>query len=85
MAKDITLIPDAQRRQLAMLQAFYMVRLLLGIYCDSFFTKYSTLMKAIADMDAETCFRQITSFDFDKFFVLFNDWVQKTNAWTAME
>ncbi|GAB4279859.1 MAG: hypothetical protein Kow0029_23990 [Candidatus Rifleibacteriota bacterium] len=85
LVKDINLIPDANRRQLALFQAFYMVRLLLGIYCDSFFSKYATLMAAIEDMEAEDCFRQITSFDFEKFFSLFNDWVQKTNAWTAME
>jgi hypothetical protein len=42
-------------------------------------------MGALDDMEAETCFRQVTSFDFDKFFSLFSDWVQKTNAWTAME
>lgn len=85
MVKDINLIPDPARRQLALMQSFYMVRLLLSIYCDSFFSKYSTLMYALEDMESETCFRQITSFDFDKFFSLFNDWVQKTNAWTAME
>lgn len=85
LVKDINLIPDPSRRQLALYQAFYMVRLLLGIYCDSFFTKYSTLMGALEDMESEDCFRQITSFDFEKFFSLFNDWVQKTNAWTAME
>ncbi len=85
MVKDINLIPDATRRQLALFQSFYMVRLLLGIYCDSFFSKYSTLMGVLEDMDSESCFRQITSFDFDKFFSLFSDWVQKTNAWTAME
>ena len=85
MVKDIHLISDPVRRQLALYQSFYMVRLLLGIYCDSFFAKYSTLMSALEDLEAETCFRQITSFDFDKFFVLFSDWVQKTNAWSAME
>lgn len=85
MVKDINLIPDPARRQLALLQSFYMVKLLLGIYCDSFFSKYSTLMGALEDMEAEACFRQITSFDFEKFFNLFNDWVQKTNAWTAMD
>ncbi len=85
MIKDINLIPDASRRQLALFQSFYMVRLLLGIYCDSFFTKYSTLMFALEDMDAEACFRQVTSFDFEKFFILFSDWVQKNNAWSAME
>lgn len=85
MTKDINLIPDPNRRLLALMQSFYMVRLLLGIYCDSFFSKYSTLMSALEDMEAETCFRQITSFDFEKFSSLFSDWVQKTNAWTAME
>ncbi len=85
MRKDINLIPDPARRELALYQSFYMVRLLLTIYCDSFFTKYSTLMGALEDMESETCFRQITSFDFDKFFSLFENWVQKTNAWTAME
>lgn len=85
MVKDINLIPDAARRQLALMQSFYMVKLMLGIYCDSFFMKYSTLMGALEDMESEDCFRQITSFDFEKFFSLFNDWVQKTNAWTAME
>ena len=85
LVKDINLIPDPARRQLALYQAFYMVRLLLSIYCDSFFTKYSTLMGALEDMEAETCFRQITSFDFEKFFTLFSDWVHKTNAWSAME
>lgn len=85
MEKDIKLIPDPGRRQLALMQSFYMVRLLLGIYCDSFFTKYSTLMSALDDMEAETCFRQITSFDFDKFHGLFCDWVKVTDSWTAME
>lgn len=85
MVKDINLIPDPARRQLALMQSFYMVRLLLGIYCDSFFSKYSTLMGALEDLEAEACFRQITSFDFEKFFAFFNDWVQKTNAWSAME
>jgi hypothetical protein len=85
MRKDINLIPDPTRRELALYQSFYMVRLLLTIYCDSFFNKYSTLMSALDDMESETCFRQITSFDFEKFFGLFENWVQKTNAWTAME
>ncbi|MBU1105600.1 MAG: hypothetical protein KKB51_02945 [Candidatus Riflebacteria bacterium] len=85
MVKDIYLVPDPARRQLALYQSFYMVRLLLSIYSDSFFSKYSTLMFALEDMEAETCFRQITSFDFEKFYVLFSDWVQKTNAWSAME
>ena len=85
LTKDIHLIPDPARRQIALFQSFYMVRLLLGIYCDSFFTKYSTLMGALEDLEAETCFRQITSFDFEKFHALFSDWVQKTNAWSAME
>lgn len=85
MAKDINLIPDASRRQLALFQSFYMVRLLLGIYCDSFFVKYSTLMGVLEDMESEACFRQITSFDFEKFYSMFSEWVQKTNAWTAME
>ncbi|HAE38331.1 MAG TPA: hypothetical protein DCG57_06800 [Candidatus Riflebacteria bacterium] len=85
MTKDIHLIPDPARRQIALFQSFYMVRLLLGIYCDSFFSKYSTLMGALEDMEAEACFRQITSFDFEKFYALFSDWVQKTNAWSAME
>ena len=85
MVKDIYLIPDSSRRQLALFQSYYMVKLLLGDYCDTFFSKYSTLMGALEDLEAEACFRQITSFDFDKFFVLFSDWVQKTNAWSAME
>jgi hypothetical protein len=85
MLKDINLIPNPQRRELAQFQAFYMVRLLLTIYCDSFFNKYSTLMGALTDMEAEACFRQITSFDFNKFFDLFDNWVEKTNAWAAME
>lgn len=85
MEKDIKLIPDPNRRQLAMMQSFYMVRLLLSIYCDSFFSKYSIMMSAIDDMGAETCFRQITSFDFDKFHALFCNWVKTTDSWTAME
>lgn len=85
MLKDITLIPNPKRRELAKYQAFYMVKFVLSMYCDSFFGKYSTLMNALDDMEAENCFRQITSFDFDKFFKLFTDWVSKTNAWTAME
>ena len=85
MLKDITLIPNPKRRELAKMQAFFMVKFILTMYCDSFFGKYSTLMNALSDMEAEYCFRQITSFDFDKFFKLFKDWVSKTNAWTAME
>ena len=85
MVKEITLMSDAAKKELALMQSFYMVRLLLTIYCDSFFSKYSTLMKALEDMESETCFRQITSFSFDKFFSMFDNWVQKTNAWAAME
>jgi hypothetical protein len=85
MIKEITLMSDSTRKEMALMQSFYMVRLLLTIYCDSFFSKYSTLMKALEDMESETCFRQITSFSFDKFFSMFDNWVQKTNAWTAME
>lgn len=85
MAKDINLIPDPKRRSLAFYQSYFMVKLLLTIYCDSFFSKYSTLMYAIEDMESEDCFRQITSFSFDKFFGMFNSWVQKTNVWNAME
>ncbi len=85
MIKEITLMSDSTKKEMALMQSFYMVRLLLTIYCDSFFSKYSTLMKALEDMESETCFRQITSFSFDKFFSMFDNWVQKTNAWTAME
>ena len=85
MTKDISLIPDPSRRELAFFQSFYMVKLLLTIYCDNFFSKYSTLMKALEDMESENCFRQITSFSFDKFFSMFETWVHKTNAWSAME
>lgn len=85
MARDVNLIPDSGRRQLALYQAYYMVRLLLSIHCDGFFTKYSTLMHALEDMEAEACFRQITGYDFEKFFNLFNDWVKRTNAWSAIE
>ena len=85
MVKEISLMTDSAKRELAFFQSFYMVRLLLTIYCDSFFSKYSTLMKALEDMESETCFRQITSFSFDKFYSMFENWVQKTNAWTAME
>ena len=85
MVKEITLMTDASKKEMALMQSFYMVRLLLTIYCDSFFSKYSTLMKALEDMESETCFRQITSFSFDKFFSMFDNWVKNTNAWTAME
>ncbi|MBQ2594221.1 MAG: hypothetical protein II567_13190 [Candidatus Riflebacteria bacterium] len=85
MLKEISLMSDSVKKELAFFQSFYMVRLLLTIYCDSFFSKYSTLMKALEDMESETCFRQITSFSFDKFYSMFENWVQKTNAWTAME
>ena len=85
LLKEIALMSDSTKRELAYFQAYYMVRLLLTIYCDSFFSKYSTLMRALEDMESETCFRQITSFSFDKFYSMFENWVQKTNAWTAME
>ncbi len=85
MAKNIGMIPDPNRRALAFHQSFYMFRLLSSTYCDKFFKRYSTLMGALEDMEAETAFRQITSFDFEKFFHLFKEWVRVTNAFVAME
>lgn len=84
MAKSLHLIPDANRRQLAIHQAYFMVRLLLTNYADKFFRKYATLMAAFEDMEAENAFQQITSFDFEKFFGLFKDWVRTTNVWVAI-
>ncbi len=84
MAKSLHLIPDTHRRQLAIHQAFFMVRLLLTNYADKFFKKYATLMAAFEDMEAENAFQQITSFDFEKFFALFKDWVRTTNVWAAI-
>lgn len=78
---DLTPVSDENRRQLAIYQSFYMVHFLLNTYCDSFFSRYSTLMKVIDYMEAETCFRQITSFDFEKFFAMFESWVGKNKAW----
>ncbi len=85
LIRDLSTIIDPQKLELAKFQSYYMVKLLLSIYCDKFFSKYSTLMKAIDDMDSENCFRQITSFSYEKFFSMFENWVQKVNAWTAME
>ena len=85
LVKELSTISDAQKRELGFYQSYYMVKLLLSIYCDKFFSKYSTLMKALEDMEAENCFRQITSFSYEKFFSMFEEWVKKVNAWTAME
>ena len=85
MLKDIMLIPNPERRELAKYQSFFMVKYLLNLCGDNFFGKYSTLMSALQDMESEDCFRQITSFNFDKFFSMFEEWVSKTNAWVAME
>jgi hypothetical protein len=85
LVKNPAFIPDVERRQLAFFQSFFMVRLLITTYCDAFFKKFSTLMGTFDDQEAETVFRQLTSFDFDKFFALFGDWVRTTNAWTAIE
>ena len=85
LIRDLSTIIDPKKLELAQFQSYYMVKLLLSIYCDKFFSKYSTLMKAIDDMDSENCFRQITSFSYEKFFSMFENWVQKVNAWTAME
>lgn len=85
MLKDINIIPDPARRQLACFEAYYMVKMLINNNCDAFFSKYSTLMKALDDMEAEVCFRQITSFDIGRFYSMFEKWVEKVNAWTAME
>ncbi len=85
MLKDINLIPDPNRRQLACFEAYYMVKMLITNNCDGFFAKYSTLMKALEDMEAEVCFRQITSFDIDRFYTMFETWVNQANAWVAME
>ena len=85
MLKEISIMPDLNKKELALFQSYYLVKHLLTIYCDKFFSKYSTLMKALEDMEAETCFRQITSFDFEKFFSMFDSFVQKNNAWSAME
>ena len=41
--------------------------------------------KDIEDMEAEICFRQITSFDIERFYAMFEKWVEPANAWTAME
>lgn len=85
MLKDINLIPEPQRKQLAFFEAYYMVKMLTTNNCDGFFAKYSTLMKALEDMEAEICFRQITSFDIERFYAMFEKWVEPANAWTAME
>ena len=85
LVNNLGLIPDEQRRTLAYFESFYMVRLLTTQYSTGFFNKYATLMSALDHMEAETIFRQITSFDFDKFFSLFEDWVRTTNGWAAME
>ena len=85
LKRDLSTIINPQKLELAQFQSYYMVKLLLRIYCDKFFSKYSTLMKAIEDMDSENCFRQITSFSYEKFFSMFENWVKKVNAWTAME
>lgn len=85
MIKNLSLIPDSQRRKLAFHQAYFMVKLLMTMYCDGFFKKYSTLMGALEDMEAENTFRQLTGFDFEKFFGLFEDWVRTTNVWNAIE
>ncbi len=84
MAKSLHLIPDANRRQLATFQAFFMVRLLISNYSDKFFKKYATLMAVLEDADAENVFRQVTTLDFDKFFGLYKDWVRTTNVWAAI-
>ncbi|MFZ2955381.1 MAG: hypothetical protein WA705_00595 [Candidatus Ozemobacteraceae bacterium] len=84
MVKNIFTIPDPARRQLAIHQAFYMVKYLLGIYCNKFVQRYGTMMRAIEDMPSEDAFRQVISFGFDKFYALFREWVRSTNALMVM-
>lgn len=84
LRKNIYFIPDPNRKSLAIAQSYFMVKLLINNYSDRFFKKYSTLMSAFEDLEAENAFQQITSFDFDKFFTLFKDWVKSTNVWVAI-
>jgi len=84
MLKNINFIPDPARRQLALHQAFFMVRLLVSTYSDKFFKRYSTLMGAFEDMESESAFRQTCNLDYEKFFTMFKDWVRSTNAWAAI-
>ena len=80
MVKDINLIPDQAQRQMATFQSFFMVKLLLDLYCDKFVNRYGTLMNTFDEMEAEEGFRQVTSFDFEKFFHLFREWVGSTTG-----
>ncbi|MBF0502187.1 MAG: hypothetical protein HQM09_18750 [Candidatus Riflebacteria bacterium] len=84
MVKNIAIIPDSARRQLAFHQSYFMVKFLMTIYCNKFVQRYGTLMRALEDMDAEDAFRQVTSFDYEKFHVLFREWVRSTNALVAV-
>lgn len=84
MVKYVGLIPDPARRTLALHQAFFMVKFLHTVYPDRFIKKYGTLMSALEDMEAESGFQQITGYDYEKFFVLFKDWVKSTNIWVAV-
>jgi len=84
MVKNINLIPDPARRQLAFHQAYFMAKYLLTNCGDKFFHRYGTLMKALEDMDAESAFQQTCNFNFEKFFPLFREWVRVTNAIIAV-
>ncbi|MBI3039364.1 DUF2156 domain-containing protein [bacterium] len=83
LTKNIAMIPDQNRKILAQFQSFYLVKFLLSL-CNEFVKRYSTLMSSIEDMESENAFRQVASFNYDKFFSLFKEWVHSTNAWLAI-
>ena len=84
MDKSVYLIPDPQRRLLAIHQSFYMVKYLISLYPEKFFKRFGTLMKVLEDMEAERVFTQVANLNFDKVFALFREWVRTTNGLVAM-
>ncbi len=84
LEKSVYLIPDPQRRALAIHQSFYMVKHLLGLYPEKFFKRFGTMMKVLDDAEAEKVFTQVANLNFEKLFTLFREWVRTTNGLIAI-
>lgn len=71
LEKEITLIPNSQRRLLAMHQAYFMVRLLIATLGPSFFKDYSQAMRADKEALASEIFSSYANMDYEKFSGMF--------------
>jgi hypothetical protein len=71
LEKEITLIPNADRRLLAMHQAYFMVRLLIATLGPGFFKSYSQAMKESEKALASEVFNGCANMDYEKFLGMF--------------